>query len=155
MLLAEIYKPRPTGKRYKLGIIPHYDDFDNPALQNLKTDVEVLFIHMEGYKDWLGLIDDIASCDYIASSSLHGLIMAEAYNIPNLWIEVSGKLMGGHFKFHDFFLSIKADREKPYTIQPQTSAEDILKTKVDYLPGHIDLTPLKKVSPFPLNMNRI
>ena len=63
--------------------------------------------------------------------------------------------MGGHFKFHDFFLSIKADREKPYTIQPQTSAEDILKTKVGYLPGHIDLTPLKKASPFPLNMNRL
>ena len=155
MLLAEIYTPKPTGKRYKLGIIPHYDDFDHPALQFLKNDSEVLFIHMEGYKDWLGINDDIASCDYIASSSLHGLIMAEAYNIPNLWIEVSGKLMGGHFKFHDFFLSIKADREKPYTIQPQTSAEDILKTKVNYLPGHIDLTPLKKVSPFPLNMNRI
>lgn len=60
-------------------------------------------IKMEGYKNWLEVLDQICSCEYIASSSLHGLIMSEAYDIPNLWIELSGKLMGGHFKFHDFF----------------------------------------------------
>lgn len=155
MLLAEIYKPRNTGKRYRLGVIPHYDDFEHQSLQKLKNDPQVLFIRMEGYKDWLGLIDDIASCDYIASSSLHGLIMAEAYHIPNLWIEISGKLLGGHFKFHDFFLSIGADREMPFVIHPNISVEDILNTRVCYKQGNIDLEPLKRASPFPLNLNQI
>lgn len=155
MLLAEIYTPKQTGKRYKLGVIPHYDDFDHHTLQLLKNDPDVLFIHMEGYKDWLGLIDDLASCEYIASSSLHGLIMAEAYGIPNLWLEISGKLMGTHFKFHDFFQSINVDRDMPYIVTSKTTADDILKTTSTYVKGSIDLAPLKNASPFPLQLKRI
>lgn len=155
MLLAEIYTPKKTARRYKLGIIPHYDDFDHPSLQLLKNDPEVLFIRMEGYKNWLGVIDDIASCDFIASSSLHGLIMAEAYGVPNLWIEISGSLMGGHFKFHDFFLSIGVDRDKPYQIKIDTTKEELLSQKDQYQKGHIDLAPLKAASPFPINISKI
>ena len=155
MLIAEIYMPKDIKKRYKLGIIPHYDDFNHQSLQALKNNPEVLLIRMEGYKDWLEVIDQIVSCDYIASSSLHGLIMAEAYNIPNLWIEISGKLMGGHFKFHDFFLSIQADRQQPFLIKSDTSISDILATRSNYIKGQIDLTPLKNASPFPLHLNRI
>jgi pyruvyltransferase len=43
--------------------------------------------------------------------------MAEAYGIPNLWIEFGKPLIGGHFKFHDFFLSIARGRESPYIIE--------------------------------------
>lgn len=95
LLIPRIYTPRKLKRKYTLGIIPHYDDFDSPLLDKLKSDFDVLFIKMEGYKRWTDVIDQIANCDYIASSSLHGLIMAEAYNIPNLWISVTDKLLGG------------------------------------------------------------
>lgn len=85
---------------------------------------------MEGYDDWTSVIEQIASCDYIASSSLHGLIVAEAYGIPNLWLEISGKLLGGHFKFHDFFLSLGKDRKSPFLLHSDMTVDDILNTKM-------------------------
>ena len=150
MLLKYIYKPKKIRKRYKLGIIPHYDDYNHPVLAKMKSNPDILFIRMEGYKKWTDVIDQVASCDYIASSSLHGLIIAETYNIPNLWIEISGKLLGGHFKFHDFFLSIGIDRDIPFVIQETTTINDLLATKKYYKQGYIDLSEMKKASPFPL-----
>ena len=103
LLVPKVYYPS-IEKRYKLGIIPHYSDYDSPLLDKLKQDPDVLFIKMEGYHKWTDVVDMILSCESIVSSSLHGLILSEAYQIPNCWIEIKGKLLGGHFKFHDFFL---------------------------------------------------
>lgn len=125
LLISLYYKPQ-IKKKYKLGIIPHYDDFYNPILDKLKKNPDILWIKMEGYKDWKDVLDQINSCETIASSSLHGLIMAEAYGIPNLWIEIGGKLLGGHFKFHDFFLSLGEDRLCPFSINVNTHLNDIL-----------------------------
>lgn len=147
MLIPLLYKPEKTSK-YRLGIIPHYSNFSHPALDKFKKDPSVLIIQMEGYKNWHEVLDQICSCTYIASSSLHGLIMAEAYNIPNLWIELSGKLLGGHFKFHDFFLSLHADRKAPFKITNDTKLLDILSTKSQYKKGNINLQPLIKAAPF-------
>ena len=148
LLLPRVYTPKYADKRYRLGIIPHYQDYDSEVLENLKADSDVLFIKMEGYSSWTDLVDQIASCDYIASSSLHGLVIAEAYGIPNLWIEITGKLMGGHFKFHDFFQSLHADREQPFIVKQGMEAFDLLSMKATYVKGTIDLVPLIQSSPF-------
>ena len=150
LLSPLIYNPE-IKKKYKLGIIPHYSDFDSPILERLKKDPEVLFIKMEGYKKWADVIDQINSCEQIASSSLHGLILAEAYNIPNLWIEIEGNLMGGHFKFHDFFLSIGKDREMPYIITDNTTPSDICLEMANWEQGKINLQPLINAAPYKLH----
>ena len=147
LLLKYWYRPNVI-KKYRLGIIPHFDDFDHPALVGFKNDPKVLMIKMEGYKNWLEVLDQICSCEYIASSSLHGLIMSEAYDIPNLWIELSGKLMGGHFKFHDFFLSMDQDRYQPYVVKEGMSLDEIMATLSSYKKGSIDLNPLINSAPF-------
>lgn len=150
LLSPLIYNPE-IKKKYKLGIIPHYSDFDSPVLERLKKDPEVLFIKMEGYKKWTDVIDQINSCEQIASSSLHGLILAEAYKIPNLWIEIKGNLLGGHFKFHDFFLSIGKDREMPYIITDATSINEINSELAKWEQGNIDLQPLIDTAPYKLH----
>lgn len=147
LLMPKVYYPS-IYKRYKLGIIPHYSDYDSPLLDRLKQDSNILFIQMEGYQKWTDVVDMILSCETIASSSLHGLIMSEAYHIPNCWIEITGNLLGGHFKFHDFFLSIGQDRSIPFQITPDTTQEDIFAAIKSWLPGNIDLEPLIKQSPF-------
>ena len=151
LLIPKIYSPKVT-KRYKIGIIPHYDDFDNPVLDHLKLDKSILFIKLEGYSKWTDVLDQIVNCDYIVSSSLHGLIISEAYGIPNLWVDISGALMGGHFKFHDFFLSIGEDRQAPFKLTCETMPDDLLATKSFYKAGKIDLTKLINAAPFKLRM---
>ena len=147
LLVPKIYYPS-IEKRYKLGIIPHYSDYDSPLLDKLKQDPDVLFIKMEGYHKWTDVVDMILSCESIVSSSLHGLILSEAYQIPNCWIEIKGKLLGGHFKFHDFFLSIGRDRLFPLQITSETTKESLREATKSWSAGHIDLEPLIQQSPF-------
>ena len=45
------------------------------------------------------------SCETIASSSLHGLIAADSFHIPNLWIKLSNRIIGNDFKYHDYYSS--------------------------------------------------
>ena len=59
---------------------------------------------MDPKADWKTVVDFICSCKCIISSSLHGLICADAYSIPNVWLD-EHKLPEGHFKFMDYFSS--------------------------------------------------
>lgn len=147
LLVPYVYSPK-IEKRYKLGIIPHYDDYDSSSLDKFRDNKEIKFIKMEGYDKWTDVVDDILACERIVSSSLHGLIIAEAFGIPNLWVEVKGELLGGHFKFHDFFCSIKKDREKPYVINDATTYNSLLGAADLWQRGEIDLKPLIKAAPF-------
>lgn len=54
------------------------------------------------------VIRDIARCRRIISQSLHGLIVADALAIPNLWVAPSAKMTGGRFKFDDYFTTLDA-----------------------------------------------
>lgn len=106
LLFPKIYNKTPIFK-YKYGVIPHYIDFTDPVsvstIQNLSNQgVKVINITSGVFH----FIDELLQCANILSSSLHGLIMADAYGIPNIRIKLSNKLIGGDFKFNDYFLSV-------------------------------------------------
>lgn len=147
LLIPYVYSPK-IEKKYKLGIIPHYSDYDSPALDKFRDNNEIKFIKMEGYEKWTDVIDNILSCERIVSSSLHGLIIAEAFGIPNLWAEIKGELLGGHFKFHDFFCSIERDREAPFVIDKTTTYDLLSDAVAKWQPGKIDIKPLIESAPF-------
>jgi pyruvyltransferase len=98
LLLPIIYNPEIT-KKYDIGYIPHYIDHVEFFLQNTVGKNE-LFIDVEG--DWKTVIEQIKSCRKVVSSSLHGIVIAEAYGIPAIWTEYSNKVIGGGFKFQDY-----------------------------------------------------
>src|SRR5699024_10192689 len=78
------------------------------------------------------VIRDMLSCRKILSSSLHGLIVADAYGIPNAWLE-SGTPRGGEFKSHDSFASVHK-RRAPQSCSPdaQEVTSQVLKEKSDF-----------------------
>lgn len=63
-----------------------------------------------------GVISDLLSCRKIISSSLHGLIVADAYGVPNAWL-ASDSPRGGEYKFHDYFASVQKLRQ-PQSFDP-------------------------------------
>jgi pyruvyltransferase len=105
ILLPLIYPNNNKGITNIVGIIPHKSDFKKISTDLLKTDDKNLLIIDLTDPDLEQNIDNFLSCDYILSSSLHGLIVAHAYGIPALWFE-EGKLFGDGSKFDDYFLSV-------------------------------------------------
>ena len=51
LLISQYYTPKPYSKRYKIGVIPHYVDLDNPILgEFINRHIEdVLLIDMVNY----------------------------------------------------------------------------------------------------------
>jgi len=150
LLMPFVYKPK-VEKKYKLGIIPHYVDKNNFWLNSLKNRDDILIIDIITDSP-LETIKEILSCENIASSSLHGLIIADAYKIPSVWIEFSNKVYGAHFKFHDYFSSIEKNISLPYKINKDTLV-NVLIEKAEYSILNIDLDALLNSCPFNKKLN--
>lgn len=155
LLMPYYYKPR-SKKIYKWGIISH--NSNEAVLSDLFLDgvkvrerKDVLIISMSHYDNWKNVPEAICSCEKILSSSLHGLIVSEAYNIPSVWIEFGKPLYGGRFKFYDFYESVNKKNAKPIIISdakiPVDCINDILSK---WKRGEINLSLLFNASPFKL-----
>lgn len=107
LLLPLIYNPK-IEKKYKVGIIPHYVDKD------LVKGEKIISVAL----NWKEFVNEVLSCEQIISSSLHGIIIAEAYGIPATWAVYSDKLTGGQFKFQDYFSGTGRKEQKPFTLLP-------------------------------------
>lgn len=148
LLLPLIYSPK-VSKKYKVGIIPHYVDLDNALIYNwIKEYKAVKLIDIVHYKHWHDIIDEINSCEFIISSSLHGLIVSDAYNIPNVWVEFSNKVCGAGFKFRDYYASVGKNNVLPIVVNKNLTLEQLMKYKVDWSPIKLDITGLMKSCPF-------
>jgi hypothetical protein len=118
LLMPLFYNPK-VSKKYNLGIIPHYVDYSNVfnmyKNDNIDGKVNVINLLNSNIEE---VINEILSCKYIISSSLHGLIVSDAYNIPNMWIKYDNKIKGDDTKFHDYFESVNVKKKyidaRPY-----------------------------------------
>ena len=90
LLFPKFYIPKNKNRRYKVGIIPHFRDQNNTILDAFKGENGVLMIDVKKIHPWHLFIDQIVQCENILTSSLHGLIIADTYEVPNLWIELDG-----------------------------------------------------------------
>lgn len=107
LLFPQIYNPQRQIK-YKYGIIPHYIDYTDKYALNIIKHLELQGVKVINITDnTFDFIDSLLSVEKVLSSTLHGLIAADAYGIPNIKINLSNKLVGGNFKFNDYFQSVK------------------------------------------------
>lgn len=116
LLISKYYNAVPIGK-YRLGIIPHYNDLGNEIIKEfVSVNSDVLLIDLVHYDKWFDICDKIVSCDCIISSSLHGLIASDSYGIPNIWVKFSDRIYGGSFKYIDYFSSVDRNEKEPVLI---------------------------------------
>lgn len=99
----------------KIGIIPHYIDkkcdnlinlINNLNKNNFKINNIDIILPKNNYKNF---IDNILECEYIISSSLHGVMMGLIYRKKTIFLPFSNKVVGNNFKFFDFFESLNIE----------------------------------------------
>lgn len=147
LLYPRYYTPS-VRKEYDVGIVAHYMDQDSPWLNRVKCEASVLIIDvLGGVREF---VDQLCRCRHIASSSLHGLIAADAYGIPFTWISLSNRLIGKDFKFRDYFLSTGRNDVKSVEISPDTSLGKLYDFAVNPHP-EIDLDLLLRACPFAID----
>lgn len=133
LLLPYIYSPNKE-KKYKIGIIPHVKDLSLSIVSRFVDDhSNVVLIRFDKYSNWQSVIDKINQCENIISSSLHGLIIADAYNIPNVWIKLSDRIHGGNFKYLDYFSGVGRKDKTPIDYrQRNIDYEEVLELALKY-----------------------
>ena len=149
LLLPKLYDPI-VKKIYKVGIVAHYVDLDNIVIRDwIKSgNGTVKLIDLVHYKHWHDVIDEINSCEFIISSSLHGVIVSDAYNIPNVWVEFSDKVYGAGFKFRDYYASIGKKNVSSVIIYNKDDWEKLMEYKDSWSPIRFDITGLVESCPF-------
>ena len=103
ILVSKLYPEcRSVSRDVSKGIVPHYSEYEH-TLQRFKADSGVLVIDPRRGPDEVAR--DIARCECIASSSLHGIIVSESLGIPVFWWRESER--EPYFKYYDYYLSTK------------------------------------------------
>lgn len=98
-LLCALYAGR-EHKEHEIGIIPHY----------IFRGVEYPWYTIDITADTETVIREADRCERIISSSLHGIILADALGIENKW-EYSDRVYGRGFKFRDYASALGEDIE--------------------------------------------
>lgn len=92
----------PASKTSALGVIPHMVDRHAPAVLEFvdrtpgATLIDICWPVPR-------VLASITACERILSSSLHGLIFADAFGIPNQWFRGSDRILGDRHKFDDYY----------------------------------------------------
>lgn len=124
ILMPYLYQPKKKSdhQRFKLGIVIHQcQGVVEKALQELvqeryRDQVTIINILRQGDNELEQFVDELCACDKIASTSLHGLIVAQAYGIPVLFLQSEECPLQKHstFKFDDYCQGVAEKNFEPY-----------------------------------------
>ena len=115
----------PTPK-YRLGVVPHYVDRTSPLLRRLLSVPSPDVVDLNVHQDAETFLRGMANCSAVISSSLHGLIFAEALGIPNLWVKASEEIAGGTFKFDDWFTTTAIPQRNVHVLTAEDSVDGLI-----------------------------
>jgi pyruvyltransferase len=94
-------REKPVAKMIRVGIIPHYADQAEPAVAELLAAIPGARL-INVFSPVRQVLKEIASCDFVLSSSMHGLIVADSFGVPNQWLLLSrGRI--SEYKFADYY----------------------------------------------------
>jgi pyruvyltransferase len=111
ILAADIYAGpgiyKSTQRKYKIGWVPHYMDM------RLITSANVVISPLDTPEN---VVSQISQCEYILTSSLHALIVAQSFGIPAQRL-AHPRVLGGDTKWIDYATGYAhADKESIYGI---------------------------------------
>jgi len=120
--LAALMPARAPTNR--LGIVPHFQDRDHPGIAHLSGQEGVIVLDVRDPEPTF--FAQMISCEAIASSSLHGLIFAEALGIPNAWLDFGPEDPDRAFEYQDWFSLADKPQIMPLRIGEEPLAGDLI-----------------------------
>jgi pyruvyltransferase len=138
MLLPDLL-PAEAHQRQGIGIVPHLAD--RAKVSRLPNGTRMIDVR----SDVETFVREIVGCELVCSSSLHGLIIAQAYGILVVWLRFGRLPSGDGVKFRDYFLATGQPDAQPVDakeLDPRSWQHAILP------PPPRDVTGLWASSPF-------
>lgn len=114
VLMPRFFSPN-IEKRFRVGVIPHYVDYESEFIRNAPG-VKLIDVRSDPEE----FICQMLECEFVLSSSLHGLILADAYGVKNKWVSFSDKVTGGGFKFSDYYSTTDCKGEECVSINSRS-----------------------------------
>lgn len=107
LVLPLYFNPR-VKKKYELGVVPHFSQFEKvkEVFGNGGESVSVIDLEDNNVE---AVVKRILECKRVLSSSLYGLIISDAYGVPNKWVVFDNNITGDNIQFYDYFLSVKRE----------------------------------------------
>lgn len=97
ILTARLFPEWNSEKKHPVGFVPHFSDFESFSARRLPGPV------IDPRQPAHVVVPQITECRMIVSSSLHGLIVAEAFNIPAIPLETGCAHPEPSFKYEDYY----------------------------------------------------
>ena len=118
LVMPFLYKPKFSPIKNRVGIVlheKHEEDIPNLFEKSIKYGGLRIPVKRD-YLNITNFIDEVCSCEFIVSSSLHGLIIANAYGVPAVRLIVNGHSIHPNkydnfrqdFKFDDYLSGLNA-----------------------------------------------
>jgi pyruvyltransferase len=143
VLMPSIHRARST-RRIGIGVVPHYRDFR--PLRSAIRERGIRFIDV--LDEPRRVIDAICACEAIVSTSLHGIIIAEAYGVPAAWAIAGDRVLGGEFKFRDYYEGTGREGT-PVSWRNHADMRSAVRAACGIGLARYDRTPLLAAFPFP------
>lgn len=140
ILMPRLYTPHTLNKKINIGLILHHSQELSTDFQEqlLSYGIQTISILRSNFAEIENFIDEISSCNLIFSTSLHGIIISQAYGIPAQWIRLHNRPIhtDDWHKFEDYFLGAGQIVQKALEIKlDKTCIKTILNASVpDILP---------------------
>jgi len=106
LLVGRLIDGRKIRKEFRWGVIPHIADRCDPIICQLVNDNPGAVLIDLGDPDPVAVIRQIAKCSFVISTSLHGLVAADALGVPNVRLQVGQRVIGGDWKFFDYATAV-------------------------------------------------
>lgn len=112
IVLPRFFTPHQAERR-EVALVAHYRDREEMTASGLPL--------IDVGQDWRQVVSEIAACGRVITTSLHGIIVAEAYGVQAVWLRtLSGE---GFVKFADYYLSTGRVPQPVYSLEEAIRAE--------------------------------
>lgn len=122
LVARQLARPRSDGR---IAVVPHGHHRPHTALAErvraAGRTVRVVNVHQRAAP----AVREIAAARAVITTSLHGLITADAYGIPAVWTTLEPPLDGGDFKFRDYEAAVTPGRTRYRLFDAAQSLEEL------------------------------